>query len=81
MKTGRFARAVPALIPLVVVTAIAEIAVRAGWVRAYLVPAPSSVLQAMIDSRQELLGALLTTSSSDPLSVCSPSSRAPTHPR
>lgn len=61
---NRFARAVPALVPLVVVTAIAEIAVRAGWVRAYLVPAPSSVLNAMLESRQELIDALLTTSAS-----------------
>ena len=57
-------RSVPALVPLVVVTAIAEIAVRAGWVRAYLVPAPSSVLNAMLESRQELIDALLTTSAS-----------------
>ncbi|MEQ1948680.1 MAG: ABC transporter permease [Bryobacteraceae bacterium] len=63
-STGRVARAVPSLVPLVVVTAIAEIAVRAGWVKAYLVPAPSSVLKAMIESRQELIGALLTTSTS-----------------
>lgn len=60
--TKRLARAVPAFIPLVVVTAAAEFAVREGLVRAYLVPAPSSVLQAMLDSRQELMGALLTTS-------------------
>ncbi|MEQ1884947.1 MAG: ABC transporter permease [Bryobacteraceae bacterium] len=61
---NRFTRAVPALVPLVVVTAIAELAVRADWVKAYLVPAPSSVLRAMIEGRQELIDALLTTSAS-----------------
>jgi NitT/TauT family transport system permease protein len=55
---------VPALIPLIAMTAIAEIAVRENWVKSYLVPAPSSVLQALIESRQELFGALLATSAS-----------------
>jgi len=36
--------------------------VREGWVRPYLVPAPSAVLRAMIDSRVELVRALLFTS-------------------
>jgi NitT/TauT family transport system permease protein len=53
---------IPALIPLVVVTATAELAVRYGLVKSYLVPAPSSVLRAMIESHAELFGALLTTS-------------------
>ncbi len=44
----------PALIPLVLVTALTELAVRFGFVRAYLVPAPSSILKAMLESRQEL---------------------------
>lgn len=52
----------PALIPLVLVTAITELAVRLGFVRAYLVPAPSSVFKAIIESRQELFSALFTTS-------------------
>lgn len=52
----------PPLIPLVVLTCFAEFLVRAGFVRAYLVPAPSAVLRAMIDGRSELLQALLTTS-------------------
>jgi NitT/TauT family transport system permease protein len=55
---------VPALVPLVVVTVLAELAVRLHWVRAYLVPAPSSILQAMIESRAELASALFTTSMS-----------------
>jgi len=60
----RLRAVIPALIPLLVVTAGAEFAVREGLVKAYLVPAPSSVLRAMIESRQELIGALLTTSAS-----------------
>ena len=55
---------IPALIPLLVVTAAAEFAVRYGLVKSYLVPAPSSVFRAMIESRAELFGALLTTSTS-----------------
>jgi len=43
---------------------LAELAVRLHWVRAYLVPAPSSILQAMIESRAELASALFTTSMS-----------------
>jgi NitT/TauT family transport system permease protein len=54
--------ALPALIPLVVVTAVAEFAVRGGLVKSYLVPAPSSILGALIESRAELFGALFTTS-------------------
>lgn len=60
----RLAAALPAIVPLVVVTAAAELAVRAGWVRSYLVPAPSAVVTAMIENHQELGAALLTTSSS-----------------
>jgi NitT/TauT family transport system permease protein len=52
----------PPLIPLVVLTLLAEFLVRAGFVRGYLVPAPSAVLRAMIDGRSELLHALVTTS-------------------
>jgi len=58
----RLKSAVPALIPLIAVTAAAEFAVREGWVRAYLVPAPSSVLRAMVQDRGELLGAIAATS-------------------
>jgi NitT/TauT family transport system permease protein len=56
--------ALPALAPLLAVTAVAELAVRQGMVRAYLVPAPSAVLRAMVDSRAELTQAILTTSAS-----------------
>ena len=64
VKMRRWRSVIPALIPLVVVTAAAELAVRYGLVKSYLVPAPSSVLRAMIESREELVGALLTTSAS-----------------
>jgi len=60
----RLRSAIPALIPLLAVTAAAELAVREGFVKSYLVPAPSSVLRALIESRQELAGAFLTTSAS-----------------
>lgn len=56
--------AMPALIPFLVITGALELAVRGGLVRAYLVPAPSSVLRAMIESRDELMRAMLTTSAS-----------------
>ena len=58
----RLRSVIPALIPLLLVIAAAELAVRYGLVKSYLVPAPSSVLRAMIESRVELFGALLTTS-------------------
>ena len=60
----RLQSAIPALIPLIAVTAAAELAVREGFVKSYLVPAPSSVLRALIESRQELTDAFLTTSAS-----------------
>jgi NitT/TauT family transport system permease protein len=52
----------PPLIPFVVITAAVEAIVRAGWVPAYLVPAPSSVFGAILQSRVELAQALLKTS-------------------
>ena len=52
----------PPLIPLVVFTLLAEFLVREGFVRGYLVPAPSAVLRAMVSGRVELLHALLSTS-------------------
>src|SRR6266851_4509853 len=54
---------VPALIPFVAVTLILELVVREGLVKAYLLPAPSAVLNAMIESRQELMAAMWKTSS------------------
>jgi len=54
----------PPLIPFIVVTAAVEWIVRAHLVPSYLVPAPSAVLRAMLDSRDELGQAMLKTSSS-----------------
>lgn len=52
----------PPLIPFVAITAALELLVRGGFVRAYLVPAPSAVFSAIWQDRQELFGALLNTS-------------------
>ena len=52
----------PPLIPLLVVTFTVEILVRGGMVPGYLVPAPSAVLRALIDNRQELAAAMAKTS-------------------
>ncbi|MEP7351861.1 MAG: ABC transporter permease [Acidobacteriota bacterium] len=52
----------PPLIPFVVITAGLELAVRGGWIPAFLVPAPSAVFHTLIESRVELLQALLKTS-------------------
>ncbi len=51
----------PPLIPFVVLALLAEFLVREGFVRAYLVPAPSAVFRAMISSRAELFQALAST--------------------
>jgi len=54
--------ALPALLPLLVITLFTEFAVRSQWVPSYLVPAPSSVFSAMFESRQELMQAMAKTS-------------------
>lgn len=56
--------ALPPLIPFVAITAAIELLVREGWVRAYLVPAPSSVFVAIWQSRDELARAMLETAGS-----------------
>jgi len=55
-------RVLPPLIPLLVVVALMEISVRQGWVAAYLVPTPTAIVTAMIESRVELGEAFLKTS-------------------
>jgi len=55
-------RVLPPLIPLLVVIAVMEISVRQGWVASYLVPTPTAIVTAMIQSRAELLEAFLKTS-------------------
>jgi NitT/TauT family transport system permease protein len=55
MKWSPFVRNVlPPLVPLVLVTLLAELAVRLGWVRAFLLPAPSTVAQTMVHNASAL---------------------------
>jgi NitT/TauT family transport system permease protein len=54
----------PPLIPFIVITMGIEFLVRSGMVRAYLLPAPSSVFLAIWDNRGELAQAMLKTSAS-----------------
>lgn len=55
-------RVLPPLIPLLLVVALMEIAVRQHWVASYLVPAPTAIVRTMIESRAELFEAFLKTS-------------------
>jgi NitT/TauT family transport system permease protein len=50
----------PPLVPLLALIAVTEIAVRAGWVRSFLVPAPSTVLTSLFNER-DLWSATLDT--------------------
>ena len=52
----------PPLIPFVAVTVLLEAIVRGGFVPQYLVPAPSSVVRALVQSRGELAQAMAKTS-------------------
>ncbi len=62
MTAQRFLRNfVPPLAPLLIVTAGAELVVRAGWVPSFLVPAPSSVLSSIFHDWVELWRATLST--------------------
>ena len=51
-----------ALIPFLVVTLALEWLVRAGWIKAFLVPPPCAVFQTMVHDWPELFGALAKTS-------------------
>ncbi|HUK41620.1 MAG TPA: ABC transporter permease [Candidatus Acidoferrales bacterium] len=51
----------PPIVPAVVVTLIAELAVRQGWVRSFLIPAPSQVIESLIRDWPELWSATLNT--------------------
>lgn len=57
-----FRKAIPAAIPFVVVTLSLEWLVRAGWIKAFLVPPPSAVFQTMLADWPELFAALAKTS-------------------
>ena len=63
MQRALWKQILPALAPLVLVSALAELLVREGIVRSYLLPAPSAVLLVIASDWRELLGALLKTSS------------------
>src|SRR5260221_12423481 len=52
----------PPLIPFLVLAVSIEFLVREGFVRPYLLPAPSAVFRTLIDGRAELVQALLATS-------------------
>lgn len=60
----KIASLLPPLLPLILGMALAEIAVRSGWVPSYLIPAPSEVIRSLIDDRVELAVAAWTTLSS-----------------
>ncbi len=55
-------KVLPAVIPFLVVTLALEWLVRAGWIKAFLVPPPSAVLQTMFQDWPELFAALAKTS-------------------
>jgi len=55
-------KAIPAAIPFVVVTLSLEWLVRAGWIKAFLVPPPSAVFQTILRDWPELFAALAKTS-------------------
>jgi len=44
----------PPLVPLLAITLMTELAVRMGWVRSFLVPAPSSVIASIINEWPDL---------------------------
>jgi NitT/TauT family transport system permease protein len=55
-------RILPPLIPLLLVIAITELAVRQGWIASYLVPTPTAVVRTLAADRAELTAAFLKTS-------------------
>lgn len=50
----RLHRIWPPLVPLLVVTLILEIAVRAGWIASFLVPRPTDAFRALFDNAREI---------------------------
>jgi NitT/TauT family transport system permease protein len=59
-----FKTILPPLVPFVVITAAIEALVRGGLVKSYILPAPSAVLRAIIENREQLAQAMLKTSGS-----------------
>lgn len=64
MSRQRLARFALPLAPLLAATALAELAVRLHWVRAFLVPAPSSVARSLVQDLPELSRGFLSTTES-----------------
>jgi NitT/TauT family transport system permease protein len=61
---ARLSSWLPPLLPLLLSVGVAESAVRMGWIPAYLLPAPSEVIDSLIDDRAELALAAWATLSS-----------------
>jgi NitT/TauT family transport system permease protein len=62
MNARRFMRnVVPPIVPMIVITAVAELAVRQAWVPPFLVPAPSSVIVSIFRDWPDLWRAALET--------------------
>ena len=59
-----FRNILPPLIPFVAITAAMELLVRGGFIRSYLLPAPSAVFLAIWGNGPELAQAMLKTSAS-----------------
>jgi NitT/TauT family transport system permease protein len=55
--------ALPPLVPLVAVTLAVEVAVRQGWVRSFLVPAPSTVARTLWSEAPQFRALMLQTTS------------------
>lgn len=58
-----FGSVIPPIVPMLVLITVAEVAVREGWVRSFLIPAPSSVLASLINE-PDLWSATLDTATS-----------------
>ncbi|MGN6727974.1 MAG: ABC transporter permease [Tepidisphaeraceae bacterium] len=63
MTLRRFIRVVlPPVVPAVVVAVVLELAVRRGWIAAFLVPRPSDAFASLLQNAPEIAQALLQTS-------------------
>ena len=62
-RRGALYTVLPPLVPLIVVTLAVELAVRQGWVRSFLVPAPSTVARTLYQEAAQFRALLLETTS------------------
>ena len=75
---ARLATWLPPLLPLLLSVGVAESAVRLGWVPGYLLPAPSEVIESLIDDRIEFaLAAWATTAATAVASLIPMTGRSP----